>query len=1009
MTKQTVFMVFFGLFSGFVAVGWADHPIPAEKSLARGWVQSLYARGEKEVFSGKSLDTIGMPVGGFGTGQLYLCGDGTLGCWEIFNRHEFRGTGDVSYRARIPDHPVEQGFAVVVQQGGQFTVRALNRTGFTGISFNGQYPVGTIAYREDGFPIEATMQAFSPFIPLNAKDSALPATVFLVTLKNVSAAPVNTGLLGWLENAVCRYTASEMPGLRRTRIVNDRGRNFIIHSAEDAPKMDGAPADRPPILLQDFEGETYGDWTVAGEAFGTGPAKGGFPGQQPVSGYEGAGLVNSWKGNDDLTGELASPPFTVSRKYINFLIGGGQYAGETCINLLVDGAVVRTAAGGNSEALGAAYWNVGDLEGKQAQIQIVDRRGGGWAHINVDHIEMADTRRGGPTGPVSALYDCGTMCLAIAEETGDPATTNDLFATLDGHGQKAVVANGDPYPFPERRVAALATARGDIAPGAERTYAFVLSWHFPNIPNGHEYATRFEDAPAVAHYVFDNQPRLVGDTFKWRDTYYDGTLPCWLLDRLHSTVSYLSTGTSQWWANGRFYAFEGVVCCAGTCTHVWNYAHAEARLFPELARSARELQDFNASGGGFHPDTGLVGFRSDDNYAADGQCGTILKAYREHLMSANGDFLARIYPAAKKALEYMLAQDENDDGLIENTQPNTYDINFEGANTFVGSLYLAALRAGEEMAREMGDAEFADRCRRVFDSGSRLSVERLWNGEYFIQDVDLDRFPANQYGPGCLSDQLFGQTWARQLNLGTLYPEANVRGALAAIWKYNWAPDIAVYNDLHRPLRWFVNPGEAGLIVCTWPKSAYLNQGVIYKEEVWTGMEYQVASGMIAEGMVEEGLAMCRAVHDRYHPIKRNPYNEVECGDHYARAMASWGVFTALQGFEHHGPKGHIGFAPRIAPGHFISAFTAAEGWGIFAQKREGGAQEDRIEVRWGRLRVKTLAFEFVPGTPVTAVNVTLGDVPVESTFAVNGARVTITLVAEAILTQDQVLNVSIR
>lgn len=991
------------------AVASAQDPIPADKGLSRGWVQSLYARGTKEVFAGNELNTIGMPVGGFGTGQLYLCGDGTLACWELFNRHEFRGTGDISYRARIPDRAVDQGFAVVIQSGGQPVARALNRVGFANVTFNGQYPVGTITYREDGFPIEATMQAFSPFIPLNAKDSALPATVFLVTLKNVSVAPVNAGVLGWLENAICRYTAPEVAGLRRTRFVNDKGRTFIIHSAEDAPPPVNAPAERPPIILQDFEGETYGDWTVTGDAFGTGPAKGGFPGQSPVSGYEGAGLANSWKGNDDLTGELTSPPFTVSRKYINFRVGGGNYAGETCINLVVDGVAVRTAVGGNSEPLGCAFWKVEDLEGKQAQVQIVDKRAGGWGHINADQIEMADARRGGPAGPVSALYDCGTMSLATSEETGDPATANGILAKLEGPANKTLAANADPYSFPERRNAALLTTRGDIAPGGERTYAFVLSWHFPNIANGHEYATRFVDAPSVAHYAFDNQPRLVGDTFKWRDTYYDGTLPCWLLDRLHSTVSYLSTGTSQWWANGRFYAFEGVVCCHGTCTHVWNYAHAEARLFPELARSARELQDFNPDGGGFHPDSGLVGFRSDNNYAADGQCGTILKAYREHLMSTNGEFLARVYPAAKKALEYLLVQDGNDDGLIENTQPNTYDINFEGPNTFVGSLYLAALRAGEEMARETGDTAFADRCRLVFDSGSKLSVERLWNGEYFVQQVDLAKFPAHQYGPGCLSDQLFGQTWARQLGLGTLYPEANVRGALASIWKYNWAPDIAVYNDLHRPLRWFVDPGESGLLVCTWPKSAYLSQGVIYKDEVWTGIEYQVASGMIADGMVEEGLAMCRAVHDRYHPIKRNPYNEVECGDHYARALASWGVYTALQGFEYHGPKGHIGFAPRITPENFKSAFTAAEGWGMFSQKREGTAQEDRIEMRWGSLRVKTLAFEIPAGTTVTAVAAAIGDTPVESTFTASGTRVLVSLTNEATLAQDQFLNASIR
>src|SRR5690606_36227907 len=195
--------------------------------------------------------------------------------------------------------------------------------------------------------------------------------------------------------------------------------------------------------------------------------------------------------------------------------------------------------------------------------------------------------------------------------------------------------------------------------------------------------------------------------------------------------SNLATGTTRYWKNGRFWAWEGVVCCPGTCTHVWNYEHAMARLFPSLERSVRELQDFNPreNGGGFHEDTGLVGFRSDDNYAADGQCGTILKAYREHQMSPDNAFLERNYARIKKALEFSMSHDENDDGLIEDLQHNSFDINFFGPNTFVGSLYLAALRAGEEMARDMGDHDFAKRCRKVFEKGAKLTLDRLWNGE----------------------------------------------------------------------------------------------------------------------------------------------------------------------------------------------------------------------------------------------------------------------------------------
>ena len=118
---------------------------------------------------------------------------------------------------------------------------------------------------------------------------------------------------------------------------------------------------------------------------------------------------------------------------------------------------------------------------------------------------------------------------------------------------------------------------------------------------------------------------------------------------------------------------------------------------------------------------------------------------------------------------------------------------------------------------------------------------------------------------------------------------------------------------------------------------------------------------MVWEGMLLEGLAICRGVHERYHPRSHNPWNEVECGDHYARAVASYGVFLALCGFEYHGPKGHIGFAPRMNADDFAAAFTAAEGWGTFTQKRQGNTQENTLQVLWGRLRVNSIALE-APG-----------------------------------------------
>ncbi|MCZ7635391.1 MAG: GH116 family glycosyl hydrolase [Verrucomicrobia bacterium] len=459
-----------------------------------------------------------------------------------------------------------------------------------------------------------------------------------------------------------------------------------------------------------------------------------------------------------------------------------------------------------------------------------------------------------------------------------------------------------------------------LRPGERVTVPFAVAWHFPNLFRdgqrvGNYYARRFPSAVDVARYVRLELDRLTRDTRQWRDTYYDSTLPWWLLDRLHSTAANLATTTCQWWQNGRFWAWEGGGCCHGTCGHVWNYAHTLARLFPELERSVREHQDF-AEGIGLQ-ENGAIGFRGEgwSLWAGDSQGGYILKALREHQCAPDDTFLNRNWRAIKRATQFLIREDANGDGLIEAQQHQTYDENYFGANTFVGALYLGALRAAETMALEVGDTTFARQCREIFEAGSKLSVTRLFNGEYFIQEVDLAKHPDWQYGDGCLADQLFGQGWAHQVGLGYLYPDSTVRQALASIWKYCWAPDITAQNTAHPPERWFASKGDAGLFTCTWPRNRHLGpKSTRYRDELWTGIEYQVAGHMAWEGLLTEALALCRAVHDRYHPRRFNPWNEIECGDHYARALASWSVLTGLAGFSYHGPRGQLGFAPASPP-----------------------------------------------------------------------------------------------
>ncbi|MFZ5831079.1 MAG: GH116 family glycosyl hydrolase [Planctomycetota bacterium] len=991
----------------------SGHTVPADKKLSPDWIAGLFAKGHRTWYQGKDLETIGMPIGGVCAGQLYLAGDGTLACWQLSNERHMTGYGAKNYQVGLKPEPgLSQGFALRVETEGKVLARTLDCEGFPGVRFCGEYPIGFVEYEDADFPVAASLEAFSPFIPLSAPDSGLPATVMQFTLKNKTDRPLEVSLAGWLENGVCSVSGKERSGVRINEVAVRDGLTMILGRAESR-----VPTQEPrePIVLADFEGQDYGEWEVEGKAFGDRPARGRLGGQQPVEGFAGKGLVNTFFGGDKTRGKLTSPEFEIDRPWISFLIGGGNHTGKTCVYLLVGGKPVRTAEGPNRERLDWRNWDVRDLKGKRARIEIVDAESGPWGHINVDQIELGDSPRAALAGPLEKQTDFGTMGLALLDagkgveaiaSLADGPLLESLFGNL-GASNAGGRLRREERPF-EEPIQGAVGKRLSLPANGEAQVAFVVVWHFPNREDrGQFYATRFGDAGEVASYVANQFDRLASQTRLWHRTWYDSTLPWWLLDRLFSTTSSLATGTCQWWANGRFWAWEGVGCCQGTCTHVWNYEHTMARLFPELERSAREMQDFNPQAG-FVEETGMVRFRGEgwNRWAGDGQAGTVLKAYREHLVSADDAFLQRNWPRIKKTLQFLIDEDQNGDGLIEGSQHNTYDIDFYGPNTMVGSLYLAALRAGEEMAGEVGDRQFAANCREIFESGRRLSAERLFDGEYFFQEVDLKKHPKFQYGHGCLSDQVFGQGWAHQVALGYLYPREQIVSALRSIWKYNWAPDVAPHNSAHLPERWFARPGEAGLFTCTWPKSPHLAEGVRYRDEVWTGIEYQVAGNMAWDGLLTEALAMCRGVHERYHPSKHNPWNEVECGDHYARGMASYGVFLGLCGFEYHGPRAHLGFAPRTTPEDFRAAFTAAEGWGTISQQREGANQRQQIEPKWGSLKVQTLAFELPEGATLKETVVRLDEEQVPAEAKQQGRRVSIELSQPIVVRENQSLTV---
>jgi len=250
------------------------------------------------------------------------------------------------------------------------------------------------------------------------------------------------------------------------------------------------------------------------------------------------------------------------------------------------------------------------------------------------------------------------------------------------------------------------------------------------------------------------------------------------------------------------------------------------------------------------------------------------------------------------------------------------------------------------------------------DRGSKNIVEQLWNEPYgyFVQRADPAHARAVGSYDGCEIDQVFGQHWAFQVGLGRILSAPHVKRALQSLWTYNFTPDVGPYRKVNKPGRWYAMPGEAGLLMVTFPKgngpkidAPGGGWSAVYFNECMNGFEYQAAGHMIWEGMVLEGLAITRAIHDRYQAPRRNPWNEVECGDHYARSMASYAVFLAACGYEYHGPKGYLAFAPQIQPEEFRAPFTTVEGWGTFSQRRTDQVQTASVGVRWGRLKPKRL------------------------------------------------------
>ncbi len=934
-----------------------------DKKLSPKWLASLTDKGERQWYKGKELDLIGVPVGGLFAGQVYLGGDGKLWHWDIFNKHY--GTEDQHYaKPPTPNFPFLQSFQVQYESAGKTTRRPLDRTGFSNISFCGEYPVSNVKYSDPNCPLSVLLTAYSPFIPLNSDDSSLPATIMSYGITNTGNSPLQITISGVMENAICLHNRGAQGTLKNSVVRHPDRTTLSCSAVKIDPAVSTAQLPRPEIVFEDWHSEKYEGWTTTGNAFGVGPIdKSKIPAYQGNVGGDSDRVVNSHAtapgdsvtNKDVATGTLTSRPFEINRKFIRFWIGGGSHEGKTCVNLIVNGKVVRTAVGKNNNQMSQATFETSSLEGKSAQIQIVDNESGAWGNIGIGKIVFTDT----PLQNVDLvrLPDFGEMTLSVLGDL-DVLGRPDISIQTTKPAETAIAKSLSD------NLTGTVGKRLLLKPGQIAEVTFVITWFFPNLTIeglglvGRHYAIRYDSADAIAGYIAANFKRLDTQTKDWWKTWYQSSLPHWFLDRSFLNTSVLATSTILRFANGRVWAWEGVGCGVGTCTHVWHYAQAMGRLFPDIERLIREKVDFGIA---FHPDSGVIGFRAefDQSMAVDGQTGTLLRAYREHLMSVDASFLRRNWLKIKKAYEPLLKLDVDQDGILDGPQMNTLDQPWYGQIAWLSGLHIAALRAGEKMAREMKDFEFANLCKSNADTGARNIDDRLFNGEYYYQIAEPKVKISVGSFDGCEIDQVLGDSWARQVGLQTGIRSGNIKTALKSIYKYNFAPDVGPFRLSHKQGRWFAMPGEGGLLMCSWPhgESARQQEGFdFYFNECMTGFEHQVAGHMIWEGLITEGLAVERAIHDRYHPLRRNPWNEVEYGDHYARSMASYGVFLAACGFEYNGPSGHIAFAPKLNATNFTAAFTSAEAWGRFAQIIGGTKQRAELSIKYGQLTLNTFS-----------------------------------------------------
>lgn len=795
------------------------------------------ARPFNTVYKGPFLNRVAFPIGGLGAGMYCLEGTGAISHMSVRNRPDvFNEPGlfaaihvkGIQYGSKVLEGPVPDWKKFGRPDAGNGSSGAIyGLPRFTSAEFTTRFPFGLIKLADKDIPLKVSVKGWSPFIPGDADNSALPVGALEYSFTNNSPKAVEAIFSFNSRN----FMITEDAKGTIKKIAN----GFVLscNATKEKPQTQGDFAiytDQPNTIVDHcwFRGGWFDPLTITWEAIRNGETKAVDPVEE---GAPGASL------------------------YVPFTIPAG---GKKTIRL-------QTA------------WYVPDTD------------------------------------------------IRIGDEPGEDDIKNDACFTSNKLGDNV---NDSP-----------GYTTGNFKP-----------W----------YSNRFKNVHDVAEYFSSRYDDLAKRSALFSDAFYASTLPAEVVETVAANLTILKSPTVLRQYDGRLWAWEGCGdnggCCHGTCTHVWNYAQAIPHLFPSLERTLRHTEfceSQNAQGHqSFRTSMPIRPVKHDFYAASDGQLGGIMKVHRDWRISGDNKFLETLYPLVKTSMDYCIqAWDPRHNGVVEEPHHNTYDIEFWGPDAMCTGFYLGALSAMVSMGSFL--KQDVSQYQQLLDKGKAFIENQLFNGEYFYQKIQtaglstlppleqakksfggeyskeaMDLLekegPKYQYGTGCLSDGVLGAWMAAMCYLDMPFSTSKIASHLLSVHKYNLKDNLSEHANPQRPAYAFGD--EGGLLLCTWPKGGKLSLPFVYSDEVWTGIEYQVASHLMLMGKVKEGLDIVATCRKRYDGKVRNPFNEYECGHWYARALSSYGLLQGLTGVQYDAVDKTLHINSKV--GNFTSFISTEKGFG---------------------------------------------------------------------------------